>query len=787
MDRIITIALAGNPNSGKTSLFNSLTGARAHVGNYPGVTVEKKAGYHRHGDREIHVVDLPGTYSLTAYSLEELVARNFVLDERPDVVVDVVDAANLERNLYLTVQFMEIGVPVVVALNMVDMAESRGLSIDLAKLRDLLGLEVAPTVARSGRGLDELMEAVLRTAARTEDPPPRRIRYGPDLDPQIDEISGLLEKSRLETDKYPPRWLAIKLLEGDRQVRDLLDQDPASARRINQAVEAVARHIRTTLDDEPEGIIADHRYGFITSVTKQAVTSVRDIRRTFSDLVDLAALNRLLGPLLLLAVLYGVYQFTFLVSEPFVGWFESFFAWLSGAVREMLPEGLLQSLIASGIIDGVGGVLGFVPLIAFMFFAIAILEDSGYMARIAFIMDRVLRTFGLHGSSVLALMVGGGLSGGCAVPGVMAARTLRDPKERLATILVTPFMNCGAKLPVYAVLIGAFFSHYRGQMMFLLTLIAWAMAMLSARLLRWSILKGRQTPFVMELPPYRLPTVRGLLIHTWERVWAYIKKAGTVILAISVVLWALMTFPGPPEDLERVFEHQRRQVELAFRNSPAAKILKDEGARAEFEAYLEEFRDRPRPGRGPEGPPGFADLARGVLAYEAGEIGPESLSVMDAAARDVVERHKALARLEGAADQAGLKFSAAGRIGRTLEPLTAPLSFDWRTNIALIGGFAAKEVILATLGTAYSLSQTEIEAEEPLSRRLAATPGWTPLSAFVLMLFVMLYAPCFVTLAVITREAGWRWALFALIYNTALAYVICAALNTAGRALGLGT
>ena len=449
--------------------------------------------------------------------------------------------------------------------------------------------------------------------------------------------------------------------------------------------------------------------GFITSVIKECVTRPEVDRRTLSDKLDKVLTHRMLGPTFLLAVIWALYEFVFTASETPVGWVETIFGWLGSAVETGMADGLLKSMIVSGVIDGVGGVLGFVPLIMFMFFFIAILEDSGYMARVAFILDRVLRSFGMHGNSMVALIVSGGIAGGCAVPGVMATRTLRDPKERLATILVAPFMNCGAKLPVFALLIAAFFSAHQGTMMFLITLLSWAFALIAARILRGTIIKGESSPFIMELPPYRIPTLRGLLIHMWERTWQYIKKAGTIILAVSILLWALMTFPSLPEEKATAIE---------------------------------------------------AETTQGV-------------------AEDVVANKLA---------EAELAHSVAGRVGRALEAITQPLmGFDWRTNIALVGGFAAKEVVVATLGTAYSLGEIDPEESESLSERLANDPGWTPLSAFALILFIMLYAPCFVTVAVIKRETqSWKWAGFSMLYTTAAAFVIATAVYQVGSFLGIG-
>ena len=644
---------------------------------------------------------------------------------------------------------------------------------------------MVPTVARAGKGLDQLLDTVVEVASQPGRQEAGRIRYGPDLDNRIRQISQLLEQGNFATTGQPTAWLAIKILEGDSKIQEMLDQDPDTGPLILSAVDEVTRHLKTTLDDEPDGVIADHRYGFITSVTKQAVTTAQDLRHTVTDKVDMVVLNRLLGPVILLLVLYGLYQFTFWISSAPVAWLESFFSWLGDAVRTWLPPGPLQSLLASGVIDGVGGVMGFVPLIAFMFFGIAVLEDSGYMARIAFIMDRVLRTFGLHGSSVLALMIGGGISGGCAVPGVMAARTLRDPKERLATILVTPFMNCGAKLPVFAVLIAAFFAEHQAQMMFLLTILAWVMALMAARILRWTILRGEHTPFVMELPPYRMPTLRGLLIHTWERIGEYLKKAGTVILAISVIIWAMMTYPGLPEKLSGVFDHQQTVLENELMAGPAGEILNNLESAKKFEAYRSSRSEEgPAVDTPPTVPADWVNLAQAVTLDRDGSPLPEDLAPYQDAARSYLNYLDQETILAKARTQASLRVSAAGRLGTALEVLSRPLGFDWRTNIALTGGFAAKEVVIATLGTAYSLGQGQTRDHTSLAKKLAAEPGWTPLVAFTLMLFVMMYSPCSVTLVTIGREVGWKWALFSMCYTTTSAYVICLLVSLVGRSLG---
>jgi len=715
------IVLAGNPNSGKTTLFNELTGARQHVGNYPGVTVEKKQGTCVSDAGKFNIVDLPGTYSLTAYSLEEVVARDFLVNEKPSMIVNIVDASNLERNLYLSVQFMEMGIPVTIALNMMDVAKKRGIKIDIKKLSKLLNVPVVPTIARKGEGKKELLQIIASNVNGKIEP--LTISYGRDIDTALDEMEEIIQSSAFLTANYRARWTAIKYLENDQQIIESgKKQDMKVALELEKIVEKVTRHLLATLDAHPEGIIADHRYGFINSILKQNVISYfHDKNRLqLSDKIDKVVTNRFLGPIIMVAILMGLYKFTFSYSEIPIGWFESFFGWIGGMADSALPDGLLKSLVISGIIDGVGGVLGFVPLIMFMFLGIAFLEDSGYLARMAFMLDRVFRMFGLHGSSVMAFIVSGGIAGGCAVPGVMAARTLKSPKERLATLLTVPFMNCGAKLPVFALLVAAFFAENEATVMLLITMISWMGALLVARVLRSTIIKGESTPFVMELPPYRMPTIKGILIHTWERTWQYIKKAGTVILGVSIVLWAMMTFPGLDENQTKVFEDQR----IAITSRAGVTILKD-----------------------------IENLDQDQLSAKAIAV-KESLTQVD-----FDEAH------------AGLKNSIAGRIGSSLEGITKFAGFDWRTNIALVGGFAAKEIVVSTLGTAYSIGEVDPEETTSLSDRLRAAEGWGPLTAFSLIIFTIFYAPCFVTVVCIAKEAGsWKWAGFSVIFNTALAF-----------------
>ncbi|OQY19432.1 MAG: ferrous iron transport protein B [Desulfobacteraceae bacterium 4572_35.1] len=717
-----TIAFAGNPNAGKTTLFNTVTGSHHHVGNYPGITVERKEGHVQFAGTQLNIIDLPGCYSLTAYTQEELVARQVLVEERPDLVINVVDASKLERHLYLTVQFLELGIPVVLALNMMDDVRSQGITINVEALAKGLGCDVCPTIARNGEGKQNLLQQAIKTTNERQGKwQPLHISYGPDIDPVLNEMEQLINERNFLTDKYPARWSAIKFLESDENLVEQGSYDQTTSSQLQQIVTNLRDHCEKTLNSFPEAIIADYRYGFIHALLRKNVITFpeKEYRFDVTDNLDKFLTHRVLGPSIMVFLLYAMFQITFAFGEYPMQLLAFLFSSLADFVSRVIPAGYLQSLLVSGVIDGIGGVLSFVPLIMIMFIMIAFLEDSGYMARVAYMMDKVFRTFGLHGSSVMPFIISGGIAGGCAVPGVMAARTLRSPREKLATILTAPFMPCGAKIPVFLLLIGAFFSEYKALIMFSITLVAWMIALLIARLLRSTLIKGESTPFVMELPPYRWPTLRGVMIHTWERTAEYIKKAGTVILAISILLWAAMTFPGQTAEQATAYQSQQQQLQQMMEQATTPQ---------QQQQY--------------------------------------SIALID------------LEKQQGAAT---LKNSAAGKLGTMLEPLSKWAGFDWRTNIALLGGVAAKEVIVSTLGTAYSLGAVDSDASTNLSERIANDPHWNPIAALSAMLFVLLYAPCFVTIVVIARESNWKWACFALIFNSAVAFSLATIIFQAGK------
>ena len=551
----IRVALAGNPNSGKTTVFNLLTGARRHVGNYPGVTVEKVEGRRDYKEFSLRFVDLPGTYSLAAYSTEELVARHFILDEKPDVVVDVLDASNPERHLYLATQLMEMRTPLVLAFNMSDVAQSRGLEFDLKHLESLLGARIVPMVASKGKGMNDLLDAVIETAAdKTPITPP--IHYGKDIEAELSRIEHLLIESDCEASaRYGSRWVALKLLEGDAELCGRVKHSD-----ILKEVEAAQVRLKTILGDSTDILIADRRYGFISGACQEAIKHTVLTRHDISDKVDLVLTHRWLGLPIFGVLMYLVFYLTFTLGEYPMGWLETFFDWLGAAIVAVWPgENLLwlQSLLVDGVIAGVGGVVVFLPNILFLFLGIAFLEDTGYMARAAFIMDRIMHKIGLHGKSFIPMLIGFG----CSIPAIMATRILENRRNRLATMLVIPLMSCGARIPIYALLIPAFFPpHWRGPVMWLIYIIGIVAAILCINLLRRSILKGESVPFVMELPPYRMPTWKGLFIHMWDRGWMYLRKAGTIILGLSIVLWLLMSYPTPPQGR---FDHLTAEEQYA--------------------------------------------------------------------------------------------------------------------------------------------------------------------------------------------------------------------------------
>ncbi len=562
-ERRLRIALAGNPNSGKTSVFNAMTGARQKVGNWPGVTVEKKIGSLSYRGYEIEVVDLPGTYSLTAYSVEERAARSFIVEESPDIVIHVIDTGNLARNLYLTVQLMELGVDLVLDLNMWDEFEGSGATLDLEKLHQMMGAPVVTTIASREEGIHSLLDAAIDLAEdREEHHRHVPVSYGPHVDDVLTELIGLIEKCDEIRSAAPVRWTAIKLLERDPEAMKLAACDTPQAAAVREAVERLTRHIENATGSDAEKVISEGRYGYIEGALREALTEQTVDRMENSRRIDEVLTNRFLGYPVFLLLMWILFQVTFRIGDYPEMWISRFVGWLSATLGAVLPQSLLSSLLVDGVVGGVGSVIVFMPNILILFLGVAFLEDSGYMARAAFLMDRLMHSLGLHGKSFIPLLMGFG----CSVPAIMATRTLESNRDRLLTTLLVPLMSCSARLPIYLLIAGTFFAGKAGTAVFAIYLLGIVMAMLMGRLFAATLFRSAPAPFVMELPPYRFPTVKGLTVHMWERSKIYLQKMGGVILVASVILWFLGAFPEAPGTAE----YEQELASLQAAGTPAA-------------------------------------------------------------------------------------------------------------------------------------------------------------------------------------------------------------------------
>jgi ferrous iron transport protein B len=725
---VIRIALAGNPNSGKTTIFNGLTGTRQKVGNWPGVTVEKKEGDIERFGRRIRIIDLPGTYSLTPFSIEEIVARDFILEEDPDVVIDIIDASNLERSLYLGNQLRELDTRVIFALNMADLARSRGLKIDAAKLAELLGVPVVFTVGNKCEGLDDLIRAAIDLADQpVKIPEERKVRYSKDIEKAIAELRAFINERIDDSFPYNIRWVSIKLLEDDRIVKKhLVRHMGGESGPVFETAARLRGVLMQRFDDDPEIVMTDERYGFIAGIAREVLTTSTRRRVDISRNIDLVLTNKFLGFPIFIFFIWAMFQATFTLGAYPMEWIETGVSHLYGFLDQTLPSGLFKSLLIDGIVSGVGAIIIFLPNILILFFCIALFEDTGYMARAAFLMDRIMHLIGLHGKSFIPMLMGFG----CSVPAIMAARTLESRKDRILTILITPFMSCSARLPVYIVLAGTFFAAYAGTVIFVIYLLGILAAIVSGRLFRSLLLRGEEAPFVMELPPYRVPLIRSLLIHMWDRSRMFLKKMGGIILIGSIVIWVLSTFPRGVE-----FDVDYDEKISAIERSYAVDISKQ--------------------GEG-EAMPSEAALTR------------EKEERIDALARDR-ERERA-------------EKSYIGRIGKFIEPVFAPIGIDWRGSVALLTGFVAKEIVVSTMGVLYAVDAEE--GSEALRNALRSS-GMTPMAALAMMVFVLLYVPCLATVAAVSRETGSvKWMLFNVGYTTVIAWLAAFVVFQGGTALG---
>ncbi|WP_283693006.1 ferrous iron transport protein B [Clostridium perfringens] len=534
---MLTIALAGNPNCGKTSLFNLLTKSRQHIGNWPGVTVEKKEGTLKFKGESYKVIDLPGTYSLGAYSEDEIVARNYILKDKPDVVINVVDATNLERNLYLTTQLIEMGANVVIALNMIDQAEALNIEIDTNKLSKRLGVPIIKTSALKNRGIEELIETSIYSKKNEK---LININYGEDIENEIKNLSSLLEtyKNKLE---FPVNWTALKLLENDEYIKDKIKQ--LNSPSIFTKLEESNKTIEKNIGFEADMSIVDKRYSFISSITEDVIKKPSKKQVTTTEKIDKIVTNKYLGIPIFALIMYCLYELTFIIGAGIQEWFGDLIAKAGVIVSEWFsnmgaPE-LLVGFIDKGLFGGVGAVLSFLPLIMVMYFLLGLLEDSGYMARAAYVMDRLMRGLGLHGKTFVSMIV----SVGCNVPGIMSTRTLENKKDRMIAILINPFISCGARMPIYAVFVEAFFPTHQGLVLFSLYVLGIIVALISGKIFSKTLFKGESSYFVMELPAYRMPSIKNVFLLMWEKAGAFFKKAGMIIFPMMIVLWALSVLP----------------------------------------------------------------------------------------------------------------------------------------------------------------------------------------------------------------------------------------------------
>ena len=533
----LIVGLAGNPNVGKTTVFNRLTGMRQHVGNWPGKTVERAEGHFKHGSYEYDVIDLPGNYALSAHSMEEIVSRDFIVDDDSDVIINVVDAANLERNLYLTVQMMELGANLVMALNMNDFAKKKDHIIDIKLMSELLGFPVVEINAKTKDGFDELLNTVEKAAANPVDSS-AKLSYGDELREHLGDLQALIEQDNSLLD-VPSVWTAIKLLEKDSIVIEKV-QGSSKSSQIMAETDKVSGHLHDLYDEGAEEVVANARYAYIDGLMAEAVKRPAVEKETTTDKIDKIVTNRILAIPIFIVIMWAMFQFTYTIGAPFQdlidGWFGSLAEWVAG----FIANEYLASFICDGIIGGVGGVLTFLPIIILMFLFLSILEDCGYLARAAFTLDKIMhKLVGLHGKAFIPMILGFG----CGVPAIMATRTMENEGDRMLAMMLVPFMSCTARLPIYAIFVAAFFAEHEGTVLLSIYLLGIVVALIVAAILKRTMFKGLSTPFVMELPTYKIPSVKGILLHTWEKVKGFLRKAGTIILACSIVLWALSIFP----------------------------------------------------------------------------------------------------------------------------------------------------------------------------------------------------------------------------------------------------
>lgn len=714
---VIRVALVGNPNCGKTSLFNVASGSHEHVGNYSGVTVDAKEGRFEYKGYKFVLVDLPGTYSLSAYSPEELYVRKNLIDNVPDVVINVVDASNIERNLYLTAQVIDMNLKVVMALNMYDELKDKGDELDVKQLGYLLGMPVCPTVSRDGTGIPELFDTVIKIYTQSDPKLARHIHinHGAELEKSIDRIKLLLQKNQSLRDKYSTRYLAIKYLEDDKDIEKIIDTLPNRDEIISARVIEEQRII-DLLHTNTESAIVDAKYAFIQGALAETYKPHQDAtpRKTVTDKIDAIVTNKWMAFPIFIAVLYLIFQTTFAVGDYPMQWIDWFVGKFGDFVATFMADGWLKDLVVDGIISGVGSVLVFLPNILILYFFISLMEDSGYMSRAAFIVDKLMHKIGLHGKSFIPMVMGFG----CNVPAIMATRAIESRKSRMITIAIIPFMSCAGRLPIFVLLAGAFFPHNAALVLLGIYLLGIVLAILSAIVLS-KFVKDDDLPFVMELPPYRIPTAKAIWRHTWEKGQQYLQKMATTILICSVIIWFLGYFPKNKELM----------------------------------AAQEEYAT-------------LAQTPAGRLSANADEV---DVNAATATKQELMTRIDSLYAYQQ-------ENSYIGQLGRMVSPALDPLGFNWKMDVGLLTGIAAKELVVSTLGVMYSEGAKVSEGHdmsEDTQLQSALVNDVTPAAALSFMVFILLYFPCVATFVAIKNETGkWRWAVACCAYTMAVAWIM---------------
>lgn len=714
---VIRVALVGNPNCGKTSLFNIASGSHEHVGNYSGVTVDAKEGRFEYKGYKFVLVDLPGTYSLSAYSPEELYVRKNLIDNVPDVVINVVDASNIERNLYLTAQVIDMNLRVVMALNMYDELKDKGDELDIKQLGYLLGMPVCPTVSRDGTGIPELFDTVIKIYTQSDPKLARHIHinHGAELEKSIDRIKLLLQKNQSLRDKYSTRYLAIKYLEDDKDIEKIIDTLPNRDEIISARVIEEQRII-DLLHTNTESAIVDAKYAFIQGALAETYKPHQDAtpRKTITDKIDAVVTNKWMAFPIFIAVLYLIFQTTFAVGDYPMQWIDWFVGKFGDFVATFMADGWLKDLVVDGIISGVGSVLVFLPNILILYFFISLMEDSGYMSRAAFIVDKLMHKIGLHGKSFIPMVMGFG----CNVPAIMATRAIESRKSRMITIAIIPFMSCAGRLPIFVLLAGAFFPHNAALVLLGIYLLGIVLAILSAIVLS-KFVKDDDLPFVMELPPYRIPTAKAIWRHTWEKGKQYLQKMATTILICSVIIWFLGYFPKNKELM----------------------------------ATQEEYAT-------------LAQTPAGRLSANADDV---DVNAATATKKELMTRIDSLYAYQQ-------ENSYIGQLGRMVSPALDPLGFNWKMDVGLLTGIAAKELVVSTLGVMYSEGAKVSEGRdmsEDTQLQSALVNDVTPAAALSFMVFILLYFPCVATFVAIKNETGkWRWAVACCAYTMAVAWIM---------------